>query len=530
MKTATLAKDANGRKLIKMKFPSNKKDIANMKTLTIRNYHSSIDCWSTPLTKENLKKVMDWNFIIDKRLETFLLNNIDEKYTVPGLKGTLRSFQNIGVQFIEQHNGCCLIADEQGLGKTIEAIAYLQLHPEIRPALIIEPSSVKINWAREIKNWMNPVPHIQILNGEKPSKIIGNVIIINYDILTYWTKELLKQEFKIMILDEAHFIKNSSTKRMSAIRKLKKNVPHRLALTGTPVENHPYELFNTINFVDPTIFPDQWDFIWKYCDPKKDRYGWNFKGSMKTEELHKKLIPIMLRRLKKDVLPELPAKIRTIVPIELENRKEYSKAEADYKSFVKANLVNGHLIDSKAFLNAKARTEGLKQFAVQGKLNGVVKWVEDYLETEGKLVIVTTHTFVINQLIESFPKIAVKLDGSVTGTKRQEAIDSFQNDLNTKLFIVNLMAGGVGITLTAASNMLVVELGWSPKKMDQMEDRIHRIGQLRGVNIYYAIAINTIEEKIAELLDAKRKIVDAITDGIETENESLLIELMQEYL
>jgi SWI/SNF-related matrix-associated actin-dependent regulator 1 of chromatin subfamily A len=530
MKTATLAKDSNGRRLIKLKFPPNKKDIANMKTLTIRNYHSSIDCWSIPLTKENLKKVMEWDFIIDKRLEAFLLNDIDEKYIVPGLKGTLRSFQNIGVQFIEQHNGCCLIADEQGLGKTIEAIGYLQLHPEMRPALIVMPASVKINWAREIKNWMNPVPHIQILNGQTPYEILGNIVIVNYDILTYWTKELVKQEFKIMILDEAHFIKNSSTKRISAIRKIKKNIPHRIALTGTPIENCPYELFNAINFVDPTIFPDQWAYIWDYCDPKKDEWGWKFNGAANTAELHQKLIStIMLRRLKKDVLPELPEKIRTIVPIELENKKEYSKAEADYKSFVKANLVNGH-IDSKAFLNAKARTEGLKQFAVQGKLNGVVKWIEDYLETEGKLVIVTTHTFVINLLIKSFPKIAVKLDGSVIGAKRQEAIDSFQNDLNTKLFIVNLKAGGIGITLTAASNMLVVELGWNPKQMDQMEDRIHRIGQTKGVNIYYAIAINTIEEKIAELLDAKRKIVDAITDGIETENESLLIELMKEYL
>jgi SWI/SNF-related matrix-associated actin-dependent regulator 1 of chromatin subfamily A len=529
MKTATLVKDSNGKKLIKMKFPPNKKDIDLIKTLPIRNYHSNLDCWSVPLTKKNLEKVISWEFIIDKRLEMFLIGGEDEHFEPPGLNGILRPFQNIGVQFMEQHNGCALIADEQGLGKTIETIAWLQLHPEIQSTLIVVPASVKINWQREIVSWMNPVPNVQILSGQKPYKIIGDIIIINYDIVTYWTKQLLKKEFEVIILDEAHFVKNSSTKRSKAIKILKKSITHRIALTGTPIENSPYEIFNAINFVDPTIFPDKWAFIWEFCSPVNNGFGWDFSGHANTAKLHQKLITtIMLRRLKKDVLPELPAKIRTIVPIELDNKQIYQKAENSYKAFVKENEANGTL--TKSFLNAKARTEGLKQIAVQGKLNGVIEWIKDYLETEKKLVIVTTHTFVIEELLKAFPKISVRLDGSTTGNARQEAIDSFQNDLHINLFIVNLKAGGIVITLTAASNMLIVELGWNPKQMDQVEDRIHRIGQTRGVNIYYAIAQNTIEEKIAMLLDKKRKVVDAITDGIETENESLLMELMRDYL
>jgi len=181
--------------------------------------------------------------------------------------------------------------------------------------------------------------------------------------------------------------------------------------------------------------------------------------------------------------------------------------------------------------NAEAiqKIEALKQIAVKGKLKGAIEWIKDFLESDRKLVIATTHTFVIDALFAAFPGISLKLDGSTSPNKRQEVVDSFQNDPIYKLFITNIKAGGVGITLTAASDELILELGWNPKIMDQMMDRVHRIGQTRGVNIYYLLALATIEEKIAELLDKKRKIIDGVIDGVETEQESLLGELMKLY-
>jgi SWI/SNF-related matrix-associated actin-dependent regulator of chromatin subfamily A-like protein 1 len=281
--------------------------------------------------------------------------------------------------------------------------------------------------------------------------------------------------------------------------------------------------------IDPTLYPIAWDFYWEFCGPKNNGFGWTYNGATNIQKLHKVLTnSIMLRRLKKDVLPELPEKVISFVPIELTNQKEYDFAERSFISWVSAYKGKNAALRAQ---NAEAiqKIESLKQIAVKGKLKGVIEWVKDFLESDKKLVIATTHTFVIDALVKAFPGISLKLDGSTSPNKRQEVVDSFQNDPIYKLFITNLKAGGVGITLTAASDELIIELGWNPKIMDQMQDRVHRIGQTRGVNIYYLLALGTIEEKIAELLDKKRKIIDGVIDGIETEQESLLGELMKTY-
>ena len=162
-------------------------------------------------------------------------------------------------------------------------------------------------------------------------------------------------------------------------------------------------------------------------------------------------------------------------------------------------------------------------------MKNVNVWIQNFLETDEKLVVFCTHKFVIEELMEEFKEIAVKIDGSVTGENRQKAVDEFQTNDKIRLFVGNVQAAGVGITLTAASNLVFIELGWSPMMHDQAEDRIHRIGQKNSVMIYYLLAANTIEEKIAKLLDSKRKVVDAILDGVETEQASLLSELMKIY-
>ena len=305
-----------------------------------------------------------------------------------------------------------------------------------------------------------------------------------------------------------------------------------MGLTGTPIENgRPVELYNLINFINPTIFPDKWKYIWEFCDPKNDGFGWNFNGCNKANipKLHSRLIgTIMLRRLKKDVLLELPEKIRTYVPIELTNQEEYNFAEKDFISWVSETKGNA-AVQNALKAEALIKIESLKQVAVRGKLKGIIQWITDFLETDNKLVVVTSHTFVIDEILQAFSSNALKLDGSVTGDKRQKVVEAFQNDPSKNLFIMNIRAGGVGITLTAACAELVVELDMNPMKMIQAEDRIHRMTQTRGVTIYYGLAINTIEEKIAKLLDEKTKNVNAIMDGVETEDSSLLHQLMKEY-
>jgi SWI/SNF-related matrix-associated actin-dependent regulator 1 of chromatin subfamily A len=245
----------------------------------------------------------------------------------------------------------------------------------------------------------------------------------------------------------------------------------------------------------------------------------------------------MIRRKKEDVLKDLPDKVRSFIPIQLHNEKEYRKAEADFITYIEE--VKGKEAAEKA---SKAETmvsiEGLKQLAVKGKLVEAIEWIENFLESGEKLVVFTVHHFVIDALMAKFSYIdkthkladrVVKVDGSVSMTDRQRAVDTFQNNPNCRLFIGNIKAAGVGITLTASSNVVFLELPWTPGDVTQAEDRCHRIGQKESVNIYYLLATGTIEEEIALLLDKKRKVLDAVTDGIETNQETLLKELIRMY-
>jgi SWI/SNF-related matrix-associated actin-dependent regulator of chromatin subfamily A-like protein 1 len=542
LRTAAIAVNEKKEQVIKIKFPFSNDDLIKVRTLSRRKYHGEQQCWSCALSNDNIQMLVEWGFMLDDKLKEMHTQHLQQtinnnciigeqtnNLTIPGLKGELRPFQKIGVAFADAHDGNILNADDMGLGKTIQTIAYLQLRQKKMPVLIVVPAALKYNWVKEVTRWMSPVPVVQVLSGEKPYTITGKIVIINYDILIHWQKTIEKTRFNMLIADEVQNIKNSSAKRTKAFKRIQKKIPTFMALSGTPIENHPAELYNAINMIDPALFPTAWDFYWEFCDPKNNGYGWTYTGATNIPKLHRILkSSIMMRRLKQDVLPELPDKTISFVPIELTNQRDYKNAETDFIAWVAKN--KGAAAAEKAGNAATlAEIEGLKQIAVHGKLKGAIAWITDFLESGKKLVVVTTHTFVIDAIMQAFPGISLKLDGSTTGTKRQEVVDAFQTDPVYKLFVTNLKAGGVGITLTAASDEVILELGWNPKIMDQVMDRIHRFGQKQAVNIYYLLALGTIEEKIAELLDKKRKMIDGVIDGIETSESSLLKELMKSY-
>jgi SNF2 family DNA or RNA helicase len=250
---------------------------------------------------------------------------------------------------------------------------------------------------------------------------------------------------------------------------------------------------------------------------------WNLT-ELSNKDLYIKLKSVMIRRLKKDVLKELPDKTYTFIPIELDNKREYQKAERDFIEFVRETKG-----DEKAErirnVEALAKVEGLKQLATKGKMKGVIEWIKGVIENE-KLVVFCTHTIVIDTLMNEFE--AVKIDGSCSAIARQKAVDDFQNG-DVRLFIGNVKAAGEGITLTSASNVAMIELPWSPSSVDQAIARCDRIGQKNAVNAYYLLASETIEERIAKLLDKKRIEIDSTMDGIDTPDENLLLELMKSY-
>jgi SWI/SNF-related matrix-associated actin-dependent regulator 1 of chromatin subfamily A len=545
---------------IKIIFPYSAIDVAYVKSLPGRRFHNEgmTKYWTCPCSPDTIEALQNWGFQIAPELLDILIASktpameISDHLIIPGLKMELFPYQHKGVQFIEAHKGKTLVADEMGLGKTAQALAWLQLHPELRPAIIVVPASLKLNWKKEAEMWMSD-PKVQVLSGTKATlPIVGEIIIINYDILknkfekyiepitkkkkerelpnTGWVDFLKEIKPKVIIIDEIHYIKERKTHQTKAIQKLCKKIPHIIGLSGTPIINRPMESFNFLSIIAPNEFPSGWKFAQKYCGAKHNGFGWDFTGASHTDELHKKLTDgIMIRRMKADVLTDLPDKIRSFTPVELKNEKNYRKAESNFIAYIREMKGNKAAEKAKG-AEALVQIEILKQVSVQEKLPACIEWIKDFLEVNGhKLVVFANHKFVIDELMNAFPDISVKIDGSVSPDKRQGIVDTFQTDPKTRLFIGNIQAAGVGITLTAASTVAFIELPWSPGLLDQAEDRCHRIGQKDNVNIHYLLAPGTIEDRIAQLLDSKRNVIGQVLDGKDDNGESMFKELIASY-
>jgi SWI/SNF-related matrix-associated actin-dependent regulator of chromatin subfamily A-like protein 1 len=535
-KIASIALNDKGEKVIKIPYQWDINDIYlsdKIESLPGWHYHIEEKAYSAPVLTEVIRKLKNFGYSFDDKLLRYieLLEKRKKEISegkIQGLKGTLMPFQSEAVAFIEEKKGRCLIADQPGLGKTIESLAWLLLHPDKKPVIVVVPKSAKLNWKKEAEAWM-PDPKVQILSTTTITEITGEIVIINYDILHYWLQELKKINTEILILDEAHKIKSNATKRTKAVKKLAKKIPNIICLTGTPIENKPVEIYNILHLIDENIFPSFQKFAREYCNPQWNGYGWDYSGASHLDKLNRILTgTVMLRRLKNDVLKDLPGKTYSYVPIEIDNRKEYHEAEKNFIEFVRKTK-GEETAERISEVEELAKTEILKQVAVKGKLSQAIEWIKDFIETDEKLVVFATHKFVIERLMTEFSEIAVKIDGSVTAKQRQTAVDDFQKNNKIRLFVGNIQAASECITLTVANNLVFLELPWSPKSIEQASDRIHRITQERKVIIYYLLAEKTIEEKIARIIDRKTVTIDAAIDGKDVEQQNLLHELMREY-
>jgi len=534
-KAEYITSSSTGERSIKIIFSYNATDLDRVKTLVGRQYHNEVTkYWTCPFCLSHIKKLHEWGFTLDEGLSTYLKRMSSQLKTlkdipIPDLRKTLFPYQSIGVSFIESHDGRVLIADEMGLGKTIQVLAWLQLHPEKRPVIIVVPASLKLNWKKEAFDWMKS-PRVQIISGkDTTTPIIGEIIVINYDILPAWVKILIKIKAKVLIADECHYFKNSKAKRSKAVMSLGKTIPHIIAISGTPIQNRPIEIFNSIKLIAPGMFPNYFIFGQRFCDAKNNGFGWNFNGESNTRELHQILTEsIMIRRLKSDVLSDLPDKQYSFIPLELDNEAEYMKASADFLNYIKINR------GEEAFARASnaevlGRIEVLKQLAVKGKMPQAIEWIQDFLNGGGKLVVFAVHKEIIDLLYKAFPDITVKVDGSTSMKEREEAVADFQTNTAIRLFVGNIKVAGVGITLTASSNVIFLELPWTPGELSQAIDRLHRIGQKFQVFVIFLLAANTIEEQIGALIDKKREILNLLLDGGTGDDVSLITELMNSF-
>ncbi|HLS87071.1 MAG TPA: DEAD/DEAH box helicase, partial [Burkholderiales bacterium] len=486
---------------------------------------------------------------------------------------TLRPFQAAGVRYmLAVKRG--FIADEMGLGKTIQALAWLE-GAGAYPAVIVCPASLKLNWLREARTWLPRRKIIVCDSRTRPAEIeYADVCIVNYDVLRVREekqegnkKPLLVPEGLLALLiercprgvvfDEFHYCKNPRARRTKAAALLAQGAEYRLGLTGTPILNRPNELIAPLKILGRLRDLGGYaGFIRDYCGGVRTRQvrGRTIKdtsGATNLERLNEKLrATCYVRRLKKDVLSELPPKVRGMVELEIDNRDEYNRARADVVAWLgnraaqEAEFLRSiaHLSperqaalkrerrmsaeDRAARAEHLVRIEALKQLAARGKLRSSLDWVRNFLESGEKLVLFATHKDIVRALAE--PWQAPVITGETPVPERQAAVDRFQHDPDCRLIVLNLRAGGVGLTLTAASNVAFHELGWTPADHDQAEDRCHRIGQRDSVTAYYLLADRTIDIDIWQLIEQKRQVVDQATDGQHT--KSILHDLTQRLL
>lgn len=424
-------------------------------------------------------------------------------------------------QIRDKYQGRALVASEMGLGKTLQSLYYAQRMRRQRPVLIVCPAGLKWNWQHEAAHHLGMTT--EILHGQRPYRTGGlngsaahTVLIINYQILKYWQEYLISLRPKMLILDEVHFLANRRSQCFKATRAIceQADIPYRLALSGTPLVNRPAELWTTLHLLRPDLFPSFARFGFRWCCPKMVRGEWQFVGAQDLLELHARLKRVvMIRQLKREVFPEMPEKIRSVVPFQLDSadRKEYEFARRDFLRWL-------HQVSPERALRA-ARAQAvtkvgyllrlvtkLKRFAVQ-------EWLENFTaESDEKIVVFSCHTKLIDWLGRKFPH-HVRLDGQVTGYKRQLAVEAFQKDRSIRYAFCHPKAGGVGINLTAAAHVLYTDLPWTPGTLKQGEDRTHRIGQAKQVHVWFLITLDTIESRLMKLLTDKQNILDQVLDG-----------------
>jgi len=423
------------------------------------------------------------------------------------LGGQLAPFQWAAVRYALAARRTFL-ADEQGLGKTVEALATLEAD-EAFPAVVVCPAAMKLAWAREAGRWLPHRTH-QVLDGRGGGPLAGaDVTILNYEIVAGRLAALVASGPRALVADESHYCKNPQAKRTRAVRRLAEAVAAdglRLALTGTPVMNHADELIAQLRLIGR---------LGEFGSGAS--FSRQFQGELSEERLHWHLRRrCFVRRLKSEVLPQLPAKRQVVVPVALTNEREYRLAERDVIAWLRSQPLDLSELGAKiaAALRAErlAQLTALARLAARGKLAAALTWIHDFLQSGEALVVFARHLEVQRAVLEHFPG-ALHILGQDTAQARERAIASFQRPDGPALIVCATRAAAQGITLTRASNVCFLELEWTPALHDQAEDRCHRIGQRDAVTAWYLLAAGTIDETMARLIERKRAVVDAVTDG-----------------
>jgi SWI/SNF-related matrix-associated actin-dependent regulator 1 of chromatin subfamily A len=403
-----------------------------------------------------------------------------------------------------------ILADDMGLGKTTSTIIGA-LESGSKKILIICPATLKINWKREIENYSDrPI----FIAESKNFSTEHDFVIANYDIIKNFhdpkNKEeslILNSKFDLVIVDEAHYIKNATAQRTKLINDLVKNTERLWLLTGTPMTSRPMDYFNLLSLVDSPVSKNWMAYAIRYCAGYQFKVGnrkvWNITGASNLEELRERTSGTILRRLKENVL-DLPDKIITPVYLKLKS-KAYEDVMGEYYDWYDKNPE-----ESKSLTVQFSKLTKVRQIIAEEKIQQTIEIAENIVEQGKKVIIFCNFTDSLNKIVEHFGKTAVKLDGSMSQHERQYSVDQFQENEKIKVFVGNIKAAGTGITLTAGEAAIFNDLSFLPSDHAQAEDRSYRYGQKNNVLVYYPIFENTIEGIIYDILNNKKQVIATV--------------------
>ena len=403
-----------------------------------------------------------------------------------------------------------ILADDMGLGKTTSTI-IAALETGAKKILIVCPASLKINWQREIANYSDK--SVFISEGKNFSTE-HDFVIINYDIIKNFHDAKKKKESKILdanfdlvVVDEAHYIKNGAAQRTKLINDIANKVERLWLLTGTPMTSRPMDYFNLLSLVDSPVAKNWMAYAIRYCSGYQFNVGgrkvWNVTGASNLEELRDRTSGLILRRLKENVL-DLPDKIITPVYLRLKS-KEYEEVMGEYYNWYDKNPE-----ESKSLTVQFSKLTKVRQIIADEKISQTIELAENIVEQGKKVIIFCNFTDSLNKICEHFGKAAVKVDGSMSKPERQNSVDGFQDNEKIRVFVGNIKAAGVGLTLTAGEAVIMNDLSFLPSDHAQSEDRAYRYGQKNNVLVYYPIFENTIEGIIYDILNNKKQVIATV--------------------
>ena len=473
---------------------------------------------------------------------TELINSIENSEISNNIKinqefeGKLRDYQKVGYKWLktlEMYKFGGILADDMGLGKTLQVIALLKSEAESKnrtTSIVVCPSTLALNWRAEIEKWCNSIK-VLVVKGTAEERAENlkhyqdyDLIITSYDLLKRDVENYEDKNFKFIIADEAQYIKNSSTQNATSLKSLKGET--KFALTGTPIENSIAELWSIFDFIMPGYLYNYHKFKKKFEEPILKA-----EDQEALKRLKKLIRPFILRRVKKDVLTELPEKNITVMKNEME--KEQEKIYLSYLAQTRKEIAE-ELSDS-SFEKSKFKIlmllTRLRQICCHpslflenykgssGKLKQCIDLVIDAIESGHKILIFSSYTSVFEILEKELNQLGIeyfKLVGNTPVSKRIEMVDDFNNNESVKIFLISLKAGGTGLNLTSADVVIHYDPWWNVSSENQATDRAYRIGQKNSVQVYKLITNNSIEEKINKMQERKEKLSKDVLSTEET--------------